>query len=59
METNEIVCTCMEVYKQDIVKAIREKRLKTVDEVSTATEAGTGCGGCRPVIEEILKEVNR
>jgi bacterioferritin-associated ferredoxin len=59
MESNEIVCTCMEVYKQDIVKAIREKNLKTVDEVSEATEAGTVCGGCRPVIEEILKEVNR
>jgi bacterioferritin-associated ferredoxin len=59
MESNEIVCTCMEVYKQDIVKAIREKKLKTVDEVSEATQASTVCGGCRPVIEDILKEVNK
>lgn len=58
METDEIVCTCMEVYKQEIIKAIREKKLKTVDQVSEATEAGTVCGGCRPVIEDILKEIN-
>ena len=58
MVTNEIVCTCSEVYKQDIVKAIKDNNLKTVDEVGDVTEAGTVCGGCRPVIEDILKEVN-
>jgi len=58
METDEIVCSCMEVYKQQIVKAIREKNLKTVDEVADATSASTACGGCRPVIASVLKEVN-
>jgi len=41
------------------VKAIREKHLKTVEEVQEATQAGTVCGGCIPDIEEILSEINK
>ena len=57
MEEIEI-CHCNGVMKSEIVKAIREKGLKTVEEVQDATDAGTGCGGCIDDIEEILKEVN-
>jgi len=57
MEDIEI-CHCNGVMKSEIVKAIREKGLKTVEEVQDATDAGTGCGGCINDIEEILKEVN-
>jgi len=57
MEDIEI-CHCNGIMKSEIVKAIREKGLKTVEEVQDATEAGTGCGGCVDDIEEILKEVN-
>ncbi len=44
--------------KSEIVKAIKEKGLKTVEEVQDATEAGTVCGGCIPDIEDILSEIN-
>lgn len=57
MEDIEI-CHCNGVMKSEIVKAIREKGLKTVEDVQDATDAGTGCGGCINDIEEILKEVN-
>ncbi len=57
MEDIEI-CHCNGVMKSEIVKAIREKGLKTVEDVQDATDAGTGCGGCIDDIEEILKEVN-
>jgi NAD(P)H-nitrite reductase large subunit len=57
MEDIEI-CHCNGIMKSEIVKAIREKGLRTVEEVQDATEAGTGCGGCVDDIEEILKEVN-
>ncbi|MDR2126596.1 MAG: (2Fe-2S)-binding protein [Prevotellaceae bacterium] len=59
MENNETVCHCMDVSRGDIIKAIKELNLKTVEEVGKATEAGTGCGGCQPVIQEILDEINR
>ena len=58
MEDIEI-CHCNEVMKSVIEKAIREKHLRTIEEVQDATQAGTVCGGCIPDIEEILNEINK
>lgn len=58
MEEDIIICNCMQVYKSTIVKAIKEKGLKTVEEVGEETEAGTGCGGCQDDIQDILNEIN-
>jgi len=52
------VCLCFNVSKETIVKAIKEKGLKTVEDVMQETQAGMGCGGCHSEIEEILKEIN-
>ena len=54
----EIICHCFEVSREEIENAIREKGLKTVEEVGEATNAGTGCGGCQEQIQEILDEIN-
>lgn len=48
----------MEVYKSTIVKAIKEKGLKTVEEVGEETEAGTVCEQCLDDIQEILDDIN-
>ena len=56
MDDDTLVCTCNEIYKSEILKAIKEKGLKTVDQVGDVTEAGTGCGGCQDTIQEILDE---
>ncbi len=53
---SETVCHCMDVDRETIVNAIKEQKLTTVEEVQDATTAGTGCGGCVSVIEEILAE---
>ncbi len=58
-EQDEIICNCTEVYKSTIVKAIKEKGLKTVEEVGDETEAGTVCGQCQDDIQEILDEINQ
>ena len=58
MEDIEI-CHCMGIMKSEIEKAIKDKGLKTVEEVQDETIAGTGCGGCIPDIEDILKEINK
>ena len=43
MKEDELICTCMEVYKSTIVDAIKEKGLKTVEEVGDETEAASYC----------------
>ncbi len=55
---DEIICNCNEVYKSTIVNAIKEKGLKTVEEVGDETEAGTVCGQCQEDIQDILDELN-
>lgn len=59
MEDDELICICNEIYKNTIVKAIKEKGLKTVEEVGEVTEAGTVCGQCQDDIQEILDEINK
>ena len=59
MEDDKLICICNEIYKKTIVKAIKEKGLKTVEEVGEVTEAGTVCGQCQDDIQEILDETNK
>ena len=59
MEDDILICTCNEIYKSEIVKAILEKGLSTVDEVGEATTAGTVCGQCQDDIQDILDELNK
>lgn len=56
---SETICNCMGVDRDTIVKAIKEKKLTTVEQVSDETQAGTGCGGCVDTIQSILDEVNK
>ncbi|WP_046226373.1 nitrite reductase large subunit NirB [Paenibacillus dauci] len=53
----EIVCGCNGVSKKRIVDAITENGLTTVEEIKSTTSACRSCGGCRPVIEQILQYV--
>lgn len=55
LKPDDIVCNCFSITKKEIEDAI-DAGAKTVDEVGERTNAGTGCGGCKPLIEEILKE---
>ncbi|HEX7297662.1 MAG TPA: molybdopterin-dependent oxidoreductase [Solirubrobacteraceae bacterium] len=48
------VCSCMAVSQGDIVRAIRDRDLCTVDQVAEHTRASTGCGGCRSDVAAIL-----
>lgn len=58
MAEDTLICTCNEIYKSEIVKAIKENGLKTVDEVGDVTTAGTVCGQCQDDIQDILNEIN-
>ena len=59
MHTNEIVCTCANVSKQELVILIKVKKTISLDELCEETGAGMICGGCRPVIQEILNKYNK
>ncbi len=58
MAESTIICDCKDVCKSVIVEEIKDKNLKTVDDVGLAAQAGTGCGGCHSDIQDILNEIN-
>lgn len=47
------ICSCFDVSKGDIVKAV-QGGCHTVAALKTETRAGTGCGGCIPLITQVL-----
>ncbi|MFC4102251.1 nitrite reductase large subunit NirB [Paenibacillus xanthanilyticus] len=57
MADEEIVCGCNGVTKGDIVRVIREDGLSTVDEIKVKTGATRSCGGCKPLVEQLLQFV--
>nr|WP_252067778.1 nitrite reductase large subunit NirB [Bacillus sp. 7788] len=54
MANDHIVCGCNGVSKGQIVEAIQKEGLTTIQEVKQCTSASRSCGGCKPVVEEIL-----
>ncbi len=48
------ICSCQGVTRGEIVHAIRDRALDTVEQVAEQTRASTGCGGCRPDITALL-----
>jgi len=48
------VCSCNNVTKGAICAAIAEQELTTLGGVKACTKAGTGCGGCVPLVAQIL-----
>lgn len=57
MSNEEIVCGCNGVTKGTIVDVITNQGLTTVDEIKACTGATRSCGGCKPVVEQILQYV--
>jgi nitrite reductase (NADH) large subunit len=48
------ICGCNGVCKGDIIAAIREKKLFTLDEVRAHTKASGSCGSCTGLVETLL-----
>ncbi len=50
----EIVCKCFGVTDVKIERAVLEDALITIEQVTTYTKAGGGCGKCLPAIVKIM-----
>jgi assimilatory nitrate reductase catalytic subunit len=53
-DVGTIVCACFNVGEKTIRTAIKEKGLKTHQEVGVCLKAGTNCGSCVPEIKALL-----
>lgn len=48
------ICSCNNVSKGTICDAIRDQELTSVAQVKVCTKAGTGCGGCLPMVTDLF-----
>lgn len=58
MKAGENICNCHQVSKKEILKAIKERKLRNVFDVGESLRAGTNCGRCKPQIQAIFDEIN-
>jgi nitrite reductase (NADH) large subunit len=53
---NATVCSCLNITKGCIVGAVVEGEATDVTGIKACTKAGTGCGSCVPILQEILRD---
>ncbi|PKA99850.1 nitrite reductase (NADH) large subunit [Flavobacteriaceae bacterium MAR_2009_75] len=51
-----VICSCEAVTKGAICCSVLDDGNETVKSVSKATKAGTGCGGCKPMLTDLVTE---
>ena len=55
----KIICQCAFRSENELRKEIKEKNLKTIEDVVRETGAGSGCGKCHSDIEKLLHESDK
>ena len=54
-----LICTCFGVTDEIIEVAIGERKARSVEQVASMCRAGSGCGSCRMMIQEMIDETAR
>lgn len=55
MAEGEVVCECFGVTDFEVIRAIKESDLRSVEEITNFTKAGGGCGKCEERLRDILQ----
>ncbi|GAB7337008.1 hypothetical protein MBLNU457_g2423t1 [Dothideomycetes sp. NU457] len=50
------ICSCHNVLKGDVVNSVKDGTCKSIGDVKSCTKAGTGCGGCMPLVQTIFNK---
>ncbi|WP_266363268.1 nitrite reductase large subunit NirB [Tellurirhabdus rosea] len=52
-----LICSCEAITKAQICKEVAENGHTSIDALKKATKACTGCGGCTPMVKDLLQGV--
>ena len=53
-----VVCKCFGVTEDEILRAVQEENLSTVQEVTNYCKAGGGCGKCHAEITDLIRKAH-
>ena len=56
MADSGTVCSCNNVTKGDLRAAMTDGGCRDIGALKSCTSAGTGCGGCIPLVNELLRD---
>ncbi|MCJ8166585.1 nitrite reductase large subunit NirB [Pontibacter sp. E15-1] len=51
-----LICSCEAVSKGDICSAVTDLSVMNVEGMKKCNKAGTGCGGCVPLVKDLINE---
>lgn len=54
-----VICSCENVTKGAICGSIEDGSCQNLSDVIKATKATTGCGGCKPLVTDLVKETQK
>lgn len=57
MLPNSMICNCNGVTKQAIIEAVQKEELTTVEQIKACTKASGSCGGCKPLVADLLSYI--
>ena len=57
MAHSEMICNCNGVPKGAIIEAVLKNGLTTVEQVKKCTKASSSCGGCKPLVSDLLSYI--
>lgn len=49
-----LICSCEGISKGEICRAVSESECESVEAIKKCTKAGTGCGGCVPMMKDLM-----
>jgi nitrite reductase (NADH) large subunit len=49
-----LICSCESITKGEICRSVSESGCENIDAIKKCTKAGTGCGGCVPMMKDLL-----
>jgi nitrite reductase (NADH) large subunit len=54
LPNDALICSCESVSKSKICSVIESNNITQIGDIKKLTRAGTGCGGCVPMVDELL-----
>jgi nitrite reductase (NADH) large subunit len=49
-----LICSCESISKFTICQSVSEQGCESVEAIKKCTKAGTGCGGCLPMVKDLM-----
>lgn len=56
MDPDDEICLCFHVSKRKVLSFLRIEKPKRVSQLSGCQGAGTGCGWCRPFLQQLFDQ---